>query len=86
MPHNIHDATFKQILSHEEHFIDFCKAYLPDDIKAKIDWQTLKLCTLNQEFIHHVQDGQQKHIADVVYAVNYQDKAKKTRLFNIGSQ
>ena len=75
MPNNIHDATLKQILSHEQHFVDFCKAYLPDDIKAKINWQTLKLHKLNQEFIDHIQDEQQKHIADVVYAVNYHDKA-----------
>ena len=75
MPNNIHDATLKQILSHEQHFVDFCKAYLPDDIKAKINWQTLKLYKLNQEFIDHIQDQQQKHIADVVYAVNYRDRA-----------
>ena len=75
MPNNIHDATLKQILSHEQHFVDFCKAYLPDDIKAKMNWQTLKLHKLNQEFIDHIQDQQQKHIADVVYAVNYRDKA-----------
>ena len=75
MTHNIHDATFKQILSHEQHFTDFCKAYLPDDVKGKIDWQTLKLYKLNQEFIDHIQDEQQKHIADVVYAVNYRDRA-----------
>ena len=75
MSYNIHDATFKQILSHEQHFVDFCKAYLPDDIKAKIDWQSLKLYKLNQEFIDHIQDEQQRHIADVVYAVNYRDTA-----------
>ena len=74
MTHNIHDSTFKQILSHEQHFVDFCKAYLPGDIKAKINWRTLKLYKLNQEFIDHIQDEQQKHIADVVYAVNYRDK------------
>ena len=74
MSHNIHDATFKQVLSHEQHFVDFCKAYLPDDITTKINWQTLKLHKLNQEFIDHIQDKHQKHIADVVYAVNYRDK------------
>ena len=73
MAKNIHDFTFKQLMSNKDFFVDFCRAYLPEEIKSRIDWETIKLYKMNTEFIEDsvAEDKQRDRHADLVYSVMY---------------
>lgn len=79
MSNNIHDFTFKQLLSNKAFFVDFCKAYLPEEIKSRITWDTFTLYKINSEFIEESasEDKQRNRHADLVYSVKYDNTARE---------
>lgn len=41
--HNPHDQLFKEAFSHTENAVGFFKSYLPDALRDRLDWNSLKL-------------------------------------------
>lgn len=75
MAHNIHDLTFKQLISRRQFFIDFCQTYVPPEILVKLNFGACHLFKLEGETVNQSHHGSQLHhreIADVVYQVQMQ--------------
>ena len=60
-------------MSNKAFFVDFCKAYLTEGIKSRINWNTIKLYKMNTEFIEEsaAEDKQRDRHADLVYSIKY---------------
>ena len=79
MSYDIHDTTFKKLMSQPECVIDFYKVYLQNRLNMEIDSKTLSLYKLNGEYVsmkkHPEKLIREKHIADLVYQFQFKDKA-----------
>lgn len=79
MAKDIHDATFKQVMSDRDFFIGFCKIYLSSEIKNLIDFNSMKLFKVSSETVHSSIDSKKpyaKEIADILYSVNMKNDIK----------
>ncbi len=41
--HNPHDQLFKATFSRQDMAVGFLQNYLPDDLRTRLDWETLRL-------------------------------------------
>lgn len=66
---NVHDRYFRAAMSQPEVARDFFDAYLPQEIKKRVDLQTLQLC--KESFID---EKLQLQITDLLFSINFRDQ------------
>ena len=79
MSKNMHDFAFKELMTNKIFFVDFCQSYLPEEIKSRVNWDTIKLYKMNTEFIEKsaTEDKQRDRHADIIYSLKYDDSERE---------
>lgn len=73
MPLNNHDSTFKQLMSHRVFLEGFIKTYLPKELLAKLNWDSIQLHKMGGTFIE--ESTQKESESDVIYLAEMENKA-----------
>ena len=73
MAHNIHDLNFKHWLKDQSRLRLFCQTYFPQELVARVDWESLELYQLSGEFIRKSPSNQRlaQTFADAIYLFRY---------------
>jgi len=66
-PHKPHDQFFRFIFSGKPQVVSFLKGSLPEDIQAKLDFESLQLMSG-----HHIDDQLRDHLSDLLYTCQFE--------------
>ena len=75
MARNLHDRTFREVMSDPDHFLSLCQAYLPKAFQSRIDWKTVTLEKLSATWLKNIGKlgfSFEKQ-GDVFYSFRYKD-------------